>query len=349
MTDASAERAASENAAEAKEEGHGEQQTTAAETTTTTANEEAPKTEESNGQPKPEGEEGDAPKPEDDQAEANAEEKPKEDGTTAAPNAETNTTAAQAAPSAETTTVTERQSRRVRRDIEVGLERFLFADRAEIDRIVTGIYRTVQGIEDMYMRPACWENLVFVGNGARLRGLKDNIIQTLNARHLISPSTATMFTSELPSNLGTPSGTGSQTPTSTFAGSGGGHQLPTSSNVNPLLQAATTANLGAGAGAPGGGQGTPGGEGAGGQPSHHFHSQTPTAIKLAQLPTYLSEWSKHGFEEAMFLGAQVAARLAFCVHNLDAQGLEAQRMMSLSRVDYNELGPKGIRSHSMLG
>jgi actin-related protein 9 len=237
-----------------------------------------------------------------------------------------------------TDSVPERQTKRVRRDIEVGLERFLFADRAEIDRIVTAIYRAVQGIEDMYMRPACWENIVFVGNGARMRGLKENIMQTLAARHLISPSSATMFTSELPSNLATPSGTGSQTPTGSFTGIP--HQLPTNSSVNPLLQAATTASLTASLGIPGG-VGTPGPagstsgvDGSGAPTSHHFHSQTPTNIKLAQMPTYLSEWTKNGFEEAMFLGAQVAARLAFCIHNLDVQGLESQRLMSLGRVDY---------------
>ncbi|KAK4142364.1 actin-like protein ARP9 [Dichotomopilus funicola] len=241
-----------------------------------------------------------------------------------------------------TTTATERVTRRVRRDIEVGLERFQFADRREIDRIVAAIYHAVQGIEDMYMRPGCWENLVFVGNGARIRGLRDNILQTLQARHLISPSTATMFTSELPSNIGTPSATGSQTPTASGSG-----QLPTTSSVNPLLLAATT---GANPNAPNN-PNNAGDAAAGGNAhtSHHFHSQTPTNIRLAPLPSYLTEWTKHGFEEAMFLGAQVAARLAFCIHNLDAQGLEAQRLMSLSRVDYNELGPKGVRSHSMLG
>jgi len=230
------------------------------------------------------------------------------------------------------------RNKRVRKDIEIGLERFLFADRAEIDRISTAIYRAVQGIEDMYMRPSCWENLVFVGNGARIRGLKDNIIQTLAARHLISPSTATIFTSELPSNLATPTGTGSQTPTGSYVG-GPPHQLgpSSSSGVNPLLQAATTASLGVPGGVVGGQPGTPGPTSNAGDvqgQTHHFHSQTPTNIKLAALPTYLSEWTKNGFEEAMFLGAQVAARLAFCVHNLDAQGVESQRLMSLSRVDY---------------
>ncbi|GFP53226.1 SWI/SNF and RSC complexes subunit arp9 [Trichoderma asperellum] len=231
----------------------------------------------------------------------------------------------------------ELRPRKIRREIEVGLERFLFADRDEIDRIVTTIYRTIQGVEDMYMRPACWDNLVFVGNGSRLRGLKDNILQTLQARHIISPSTATMFTSELPSNVATPAGTGAQTPVGNFAGAP--HQLSTSS-VNPLLQAATTAST---FGIPGrdtiqvatGSTPMVGSEAAGPASGHHFHSQTPTSIKTIALPTYLSEWSKNGFEEAMFLGAQVASRIAFCLHsNMDAQAIEAQKSMSLSRVDY---------------
>ncbi|KAL8382051.1 hypothetical protein RB595_006030 [Gaeumannomyces hyphopodioides] len=254
---------------------------------------------------------------------------------------------------------TERAVKRIRRDIEVGLERFTFADRAEIDRIVTAIYHAVQGIEDMYMRPPCWEHIVFVGNGGRLRGLRENIIQTLNARHLVSPSTATMFTSELPSNLATPSGTGSQTPVGNFTGPP--HQLPnvsmagpTSSGVNPLLRDAVTA---ASLGVSGGGM-TPGMHAAGsnagdasngGLVSSHFHSQTPTSIKLAALPGYLGEWTKNGYEEAMFLGAQVAARLAFCMHNLSGAEADAQRLMSLNRIEFNEFGPKAIRTHSMLG
>ncbi|KAL6914065.1 hypothetical protein FSST1_011825 [Fusarium sambucinum] len=242
----------------------------------------------------------------------------------------------------------EKRPKRIRRDVEVGLERFTFAQRREIDRIVNAIYRTVQGIDDMYMRPACWDNLVFVGNGARLRGLRENILQTLNARHLVSPSTATMFTSELPSNMATPTGTGAQTPTGSFTGAP--HQL-SSSGVNPLLQAATTAAAAGNTGTNMVGTPQPAGSEAGGPTTtHHFHSQTPTSIKTAALPTYLSEWTKNGFEESMFLGAQVAARIAFCIHsNMDAQTIEAQRLMSLSRVDYNEFGPKGIRTHSMLG
>ncbi|KAJ1331213.1 actin-related protein 9 [Microdochium nivale] len=269
------------------------------------------------------------------------------------PVAETSTTSA-AAPAEPEETVTERRTKRVRRDLEVGLERFQFADRAEIDRIAETIYRAIQGVDEVYKRSGCWEHIVFVGNGSRLRGLKENILQTLTARHLISPSTATIFTSELPSNMATPTGTGAQTPTGSATG-----PLPTSSSVNPLLQAATTASMGipgqvhAGPGSNAGGdaimmQQQHSGSG-GHHSSHHSHGQTPMNIKLATLPTYLAEWAKNGFEEANFLGSLVAARLAFTIHNLDMQATEAQRMMSLNRVDYNEFGPKAIRSHSMLG
>ncbi|KAM0279097.1 hypothetical protein ACHAQH_004783 [Verticillium albo-atrum] len=247
------------------------------------------------------------------------------------------------------------QNKRVRRDIEVGLERFLFVNRDEVDRIVGTIYRTIQeSVYEMYMRPACWDNLVIVGGGARLRGLRENIYQTLLARHLISPSTATMFTSELPSNIATPTGTGSQTPTGSFTGAP--HQLgpagATSSGVNPLLQAATTASS---FGIPPGGPSTPGAPGsAAGDPnnassgySHHFHSQTPTSIKLAPMPNYLAQWTKHGFEDAMFLGCLVAGRLAFTVHNLDMANLDAQRMMSLNRVEYKIF--KNLSSKTRIG
>lgn len=282
-------------------------------------------------EPKPDAPAAEAEKPKDGQSSADPF---KIDNFLPPPDAASAAPAAPAAPS-------EPQAKRVRRDIEVGLERFTFADRAEIDRIATAIYEAVQNIGDMYMRPACWENLIFVGNGSRVRGLKDNIVQTLASRHLVSPSSATMFTSELPSNMATPTGTGSQTPTGSF--SGPPHTMPMgggSSGVNPLLQAATTASLQQsqqqqqahpGLMTPGAAPGSQSGEPLA---SHHFHSQTPTSIKIAPTPTYLAEWTKHGFEEAMFLGSLVAARMAYCVHNMDAQGLEAQRLMSLNRVDY---------------
>ncbi|KAI1768283.1 hypothetical protein GGR53DRAFT_478554 [Hypoxylon sp. FL1150] len=283
----------------------------------------------SNGAPKPEaavGTNGDAPVV--DGATSNQEAKP-DTQLEGAPEAATE--------SAVGTTNTERRTKRVRRDIEIGLERFLFADRDEVNRITDTIYRAIQSIPDMYKRPACWDNIIFVGNGSRLRGLKENIMQKMLARHLISPSTATIFTSELPSNMATPSGTGSQTPTGSFTG-----QIPTTSSVNPLLQAATTASLGV----PGATQAAASQAGDFGS-GHHSHGQTPMSIKLAPLPTYLAEWTKNGFEEAEFLGSLICARIAYC-HTLDAATQESQRLMSLNRVDYNEHGPKLIHTHNML-
>lgn len=271
------------------------------------------------------------------QAEKPAEEKPAEtEGDAPAPApAPTPAPAAPAEPAqprAESPVETELQSRIVRNEIEIGLERFLFADRSQIDRITTAIFKTIQGIPDMYMRPACWDSIAVVGNGSRIRGLRENIVQTLSARHLVSPSSATMFTSELPSNMATPIGTGSQTPTGSFAATP--NQLGASApGVNPLLQAATTAGLNAAQSAAGA-AGSEAGAAAAVPSTHRFHSQTPTSIKLATLPAYLGEWTKSGFEEAMFLGALVAGRMAFCLHNLDVTGAEAQRKMSLSRVEY---------------
>ncbi|KAK8042635.1 hypothetical protein PG994_013118 [Apiospora phragmitis] len=262
-------------------------------------------------------------------ATAVAEPTPKVEGDAAAapappaPTGETATDVLPFAPEA-TSSVTERRTKRIRKDIEVGLERFLFVDREYIDQVARLIYNTIQSIPELSKRPDCWNNIVFVGNGSRLRGLKENVLQTLISRYLISPSTATMFTSELPSNMATPTGTGSQTPTGSTSGSLplGQLPLPTTSSVNPLLQAATTASLG-----------VPGTTTADAHASHQSHAQTPTSIKLAQLPNYLQDWSKAGYEEAHFLGALVAGRLVYCVHPGNDM-VDAQRLSSLSRVDY---------------
>ncbi|KKF96699.1 SWI/SNF and RSC complexes subunit arp9 [Ceratocystis platani] len=229
-------------------------------------------------------------------------------------------------------------ARKVQRDIEVGPERLMFITHADIERIADTVYRTVQSIPATHMRAPCWDHLVIVGNGARVRGLRDNILAVLTARYLISPSSASIFTGgEMPSVAGTPSGSGPASGAATAIGTpvqtpgAGTPAQPAAQVVNPLLQAATAGAAGA----------------QSQHPHHMLHGQTPMSIKLAPLPTYLSEWAKHGFEEAVFLGAQVAARMAFCLHNVDAASLESLRSMSLSRVDYNELGPKAIRRFSV--
>jgi actin-related protein 9 len=215
---------------------------------------------------------------------------------------------------------------RVRRDIEIGTERFLAADEGYIDAIADAIYRTVLSVNDIARRQEAWDPLVICGSGSKVRGFKDALLQTLNNRYLVSPSSATMFMSELPSNLATPSGTGSMTPNASFAGTP--HQPPTASAVNPLLYAATTAsnpalnpNLSITSYA------------NTGHSAHSSHSQSPTSIKTATPPSYFPEWKQ--YEEAVFLGSQVAAKVIFVVDQGNSKGF-------LTRTEFNEDGPTAI-------
>jgi actin-related protein 9 len=218
----------------------------------------------------------------------------------------------------------EENPERVRRDIEIGTERFLAADEAYLDAVADTIYRTILSVDDISKRQDAWDALVICGSGSKVRGFKEALLTTLNNRYLVSPSSATMFMSELPSNLATPSGTGSQTPNASFSSTP--HAPPTASAVNPLLLAATTAsnpalnpNLSA--------------TSYNGTHSHSSHSQSPTSIKVASPPGYFPEWKL--YEEAVFLGSQVAAKVIFVVDQGLSKGF-------LSRVEFNEEGPTAI-------
>jgi len=214
---------------------------------------------------------------------------------------------------------------RVRKDIEVGTERFLAADDAYLSAVADTIYRTVMSVDDVSKRQDAWDSIVICGSGSKLRGFKDALIQTLTSRYLVSPSSATMFMSELPSNLATPSGTGSMTPVGgSFHGTP--HPAPTASAVNPLLLAATTAQNPA-LNPQIAGQSLPQ------YGAHSSHSQSPTSIKVASPPTYFPEWKS--YEDAVFLGGQVAAKVIFVVDQGLSKGF-------LSRLEFNEEGPSGI-------
>jgi actin-related protein 9 len=68
------------------------------------------------------------------------------------------------------------------------------------------------------------------------------------------------------------------------------------------------------------------------------HAQTPTSIKVAKMAEYFSEWKDVGFDEAHFLGAQVAAKVIFIMDGGVNKGF-------MSRVEYNETGPQGIHEY----
>ena len=145
----------------------------------------------------------------------------------------------------------------------------------------------------------------------------------LYSKYLISPSSATIFTSELPSSISTPLATGANTPQPQLL-----PHMP--SGVNPLLLAATTAqnphlhpisSLHT-------------------QNVHSSHGQTPTSIKVAKIPEYFPEWKEAGYDEAMFLGAQVAAKVLFVVDQGANKGY-------MTRTDFNDQGPSAILEYAL--
>ncbi|KAL8678413.1 MAG: hypothetical protein Q9186_005221 [Xanthomendoza sp. 1 TL-2023] len=234
----------------------------------------------------------------------------------------------------------------VRRDVEVGIERFQAATGGILDHIADAIHRCVLSVPDIGKRGEFWDNLVFVGNGSKVRGFKDALIAKLNSKYLISPSSATIFTSELPSNFTTPVATGANTPQPQSHISAPHH----GPGVNPLLAAAVTASNPGGLAPPGQAQHLHAQlqmqqyqqqqQNQHAQHQHVGHGQTPTSIKLMKMPEYFPEWKDAGTEEAAFLGAQVAAKVVFVVD----QGLSKGFM---SRTEYNDLGPQGIHEFCM--
>lgn len=253
------------------------------------------------------------------------------------------------------------QSRKRKREVEIGPERFLAATPSAghtdsiLDRIAGAVHSTVMAVPDIAARSSLWDNLIVLGNGSRLRGFTAALVEVLTARYTLSPSNATIFTSELPSNFSTPVPTGgTNTP---IPGQPSNPQHHIGSGVNPLLVAATK-NMMQPGGAPAqqlqvpgqppqqqlhGGFMPPGAMEQSYRQSYRGTSQSPTTMKTVKAPEYFPEWkdpSVAGMEEASFLGAQVAAKVVFIVDQGISKGF-------LTRSEYNELGPEGIHSCAM--
>ncbi|KAF2633870.1 hypothetical protein BU25DRAFT_486868 [Macroventuria anomochaeta] len=238
-----------------------------------------------------------------------------------------NSEAAEANGTGEAASATSR-SGHIRREMEVGTERFLAGSNGTLEKIADAIHRAISSVDEVNKRSELWDSLIICGNGSRLRGFKEALLQTLQSKYLISPSSATIFTSEIPSNISTPAGTGANTPQPQLGPHGG-------SGVNPLLFAATTAqsqNLmphGSNPLMPGLSHN-----------AHSSHGQTPTSIKTVKPPEYFPEWKDVGFDESAFLGAQVAAKVIFVVDQGQSKGY-------MTRPDYNDQGPQGIHDYSL--
>lgn len=82
----------------------------------------------------------------------------------------------------------ERQRRRMtetvaflRKDIEVGIERFQAASGGILDQIVDAIHRCILSVPEIVKRSELWDSIIIVGNGSKLKGKSD-----MSFFHLIS-------------------------------------------------------------------------------------------------------------------------------------------------------------------
>jgi actin-related protein 9 len=59
----------------------------------------------------------------------------------------------------------------IRREIEVGTERFLAAEDGVLERIADAVHRAISSVDVVSKRSELWDNLVVCGNGSRVRGI----------------------------------------------------------------------------------------------------------------------------------------------------------------------------------
>ena len=59
----------------------------------------------------------------------------------------------------------------IRREIEVGPERFMAGCNGTLEKIADAVLRAVSSVDEVSKRSELWDSLVVCGNGAKLRGL----------------------------------------------------------------------------------------------------------------------------------------------------------------------------------
>jgi actin-related protein 9 len=59
----------------------------------------------------------------------------------------------------------------IRREIEVGIERFQADNDGVLEKIAAAVHRTISSVDEVQKRSDLWDNLIICGNGSRLRGL----------------------------------------------------------------------------------------------------------------------------------------------------------------------------------
>lgn len=66
----------------------------------------------------------------------------------------------------------------IRRDVEVGLERFQAASGGILDQIADAIHRCILSVPEVHKRQELWNNLIIVGNGTKTRGTSRILMST---------------------------------------------------------------------------------------------------------------------------------------------------------------------------
>jgi actin-related protein 9 len=59
---------------------------------------------------------------------------------------------------------------RIRREIEVGTERFFSDSDGTVDKIAGAVHRAISAVDEVQKRSDLWDSLIFCGNGSRLKG-----------------------------------------------------------------------------------------------------------------------------------------------------------------------------------
>jgi actin-related protein 9 len=58
----------------------------------------------------------------------------------------------------------------IKREIEVGTERFLSDSDGTLDKIAAAVHRSISSVDEVQKRSDLWDNLIICGNGSRLKG-----------------------------------------------------------------------------------------------------------------------------------------------------------------------------------
>jgi len=98
-----------------------------------------------------------------------------------------------AADGGDTGTISRKEERRrnrdnalfVRKDIEVGVERFKAVDDGILEHIADSIYRCILSVAEVNKRSELWESMIILGNGSKIRGIHPSF-HALSSKTLIT-------------------------------------------------------------------------------------------------------------------------------------------------------------------